>query len=73
MLQPIDERGKLKPKFVAAYLVFTAFWFVLAAVQTAYVGFAAWPTWALTGFFVFIFVMILATRTLARRELAKTQ
>ncbi len=71
MLQPIDERGKLRPKFVVAYLAFTSFWFVLAAAQTAYFGSAAWPSWALAGFFIFIFVMIFVARALARRDSVK--
>ena len=66
MLQPIDERGRLRPKFVVAYLAFTSFLLVLAVIQTAYVGSAAWLTWALAGFFVWLLGMMSTTYGMAR-------
>src|SRR2546428_13835367 len=50
MLQPIDERGKLRPKFLVAYIAFTCFLLVLAVIQTASVGSAASLTWPPAGF-----------------------
>jgi len=68
MLRPIDERGKLRPKFVVAYLAFTSFLLILAAIQTAYVGSAAWLTWALAGFFVFLVGMMSTTYGMSRLQ-----
>jgi len=68
MLQPIDERGKLRPKFLVAYLAFTCFLLVLAVIQTASVGSAAWLTWAPAGFFVWLLGMMSTGYGMARLD-----